>query len=347
MLDQADVHIQPIAPPRFDIETESQELRAFLASEGFAVVKDVCEGRTEELKSLMWDFMENVEGTSVRRDSPSSWSSPTDWIPCPRTGIISGFGFGHSEFMWQVRLLPKVRETFTSIWRTDDLLVSFDGGNVFRPWRLNPEWRTGNGWWHVDQNANRPRKRGLKSVQGLVTLLPANEETGGLVVIPKSHLQHNEICSRLKYAKSMGDFVPIEKNDPILEGGGLLICAEAGDLILWDSRTIHCNTSALVSATSNSDKNKDASAKPSETPSALIRQVAYVTMTPAAWATEETLGQRRQAFVERWSTSHWPHELVMTGVPPPGTPPLDPEKITPEQRRLIGYDRPNSRCTLM
>ena len=33
-----------------------------------------------------------------------------------------------------------VQESFAAIWGTEDLLVPFDGGNIFQPWRYNPEW---------------------------------------------------------------------------------------------------------------------------------------------------------------------------------------------------------------
>ena len=33
-------------------------------------------------------------------------------------------------------------------------------------------------------------------------------------------------------------------------------------------------------------------------------------MTPAGWATEEVLEQRRKAYEEKVSTSHWPHKWL-------------------------------------
>ena len=32
-----------------------------------------------------------------------------DWIPNPANGIVHGFGFGQSDFMWHLRLLPRVK----------------------------------------------------------------------------------------------------------------------------------------------------------------------------------------------------------------------------------------------
>jgi len=144
-------------------------------------------------------------------------------------------------------MLPKVKAAFEAIWGSEELLVSFDGFNIFLPYLLNPEWLTKGGWYHVDQNAiGKGQKKGRHCVQGFVTLTEATEHTGGLVVIPGSHLQHTEMCERIEIAQAVGDYVPIPEGDPLLEQQPVLVCAQPGDLILWDSRTVHCNTPALT-----------------------------------------------------------------------------------------------------
>jgi hypothetical protein len=65
-------------------------------------------------------------------------------------------------------------------------------------------------------------------VQGLVTYYDATEDTGGLCVIPASHRAHDELCNRSASAKSLIDFVSVNAHDPILSGGGILVCAQAG-----------------------------------------------------------------------------------------------------------------------
>lgn len=47
-----------------------------------------------------------------------------------------------------------------------------------------------------------------------------------------------------------------------------LVCCSAGDLVLWDSRTVHCNSPAL-----------EPDAQQQAVPD-FIRAVAYVCMTP-------------------------------------------------------------------
>ena len=72
--------------------------------------------------------------------------------------------------MWFVRTRPKVKQAFSQVWGTDDLITSFDGCGVFRPWGFNPDWKTDGGWWHVDQNSRLSGGNGYECVQGLVNL---------------------------------------------------------------------------------------------------------------------------------------------------------------------------------
>lgn len=374
--------------PRFDIATQRDAFLAHLDEHGYAVVAEAADAAAVRRgDELLWDFLESIPNTKVRRGDIGTWGFSGDWLPSETNGIINGFGFGQSQFMWHLRLLPRVRQTFSAIWKTNDLIVSFDGGNVFRPWRHNPKWLTDGGWYHVDQNAMRANRRGRVCVQGLVTLCDVTEDTGGLVVVPGSHKQHTALCKRVKISRAVGDFLPVPRDDPLLAAGtALLVCAKAGDLVVWDSRTIHCNTPALTALgckneaalynlcrqqTPEQEQAKSLSplpmaeqhleeaeveAKmqhtrggiPAHGQVTLLRQVGYVCMTPARAASEEVLAKRRQAFVDGISTSHWPHAFVMAGVALPDAPKNNPDIISPMQRALIGYDRPKtSRCALM
>ena len=56
----------------------------------------------------------------------------------------------------------------------------------------------------------------------------------------------NNIALSLSFnlgAKMRSDFVMMPHDDPLLvEKKAILVKAKAGDLLLWDSRTVHCNT---------------------------------------------------------------------------------------------------------
>mmetsp|Transcript_5027 Transcript_5027/g.6388 ORF Transcript_5027/g.6388 Transcript_5027/m.6388 type:complete len:341 (-) Transcript_5027:328-1350(-) len=327
--------IKPQHSPRFDIDTQRGEFLSYLEEYGYAVVANVADAQAvEKGKNLLWDFLQNLEGNEIRHDDVATWED--NWLPSPQNGILAGFGFGQCDFMWHLRLLPKIKSAFAAIWETDDLIVSFDGGNMFRPWKYNPSWLTTGGWFHVDQNHYRPHRQGKVCVQGLVTLLDADETTGGLVVIPGSHRHHKEVCDRCPQAKGIGDFIPLEKSDPLLADGSVLVCAKAGDLIVWDSRTVHCNTPALTAETDIAN-NVKSEADSSGTKWELIRQVGYVCMTPASFATQEVLDSRKMSFQDGHSNSHWPHACVISGAGIPGVSGIDPESASKEQRDLVGY----------
>jgi hypothetical protein len=73
-------------------------------------------------------------------------------------------------------------------------------------------------------------------------------------------------------------------------------------------------------------------------PSPRPRMVVYVCMTPRAWATEEVLMQRVDAYARSATCTHWPHKFVEFPVLPHH---LDfgvasKPQLTVEQRKLLG-----------
>jgi hypothetical protein len=225
-------------------------------------------------------------------------------IPLPHTTLPPG----QSEFQWHLRTLPNVKRAFASVWGTDKLITSFDGANVFRPWSEHSDRKTRGGWYHVDQGKGKAGRKCC--VQGLVTLTDATASTGGLVLLPGSHHDHVGVVAR-NGSFSFGDFIPLITQDPLLSRGpAALVCAKAGDLILWDSRTVHCNTPGLDNVV---DGGVDDNSANRQDEHELVRMVGYVCMTPARWATYDVLARRRAAFAAKQTTSHWPHDFIPTG----------------------------------
>eukprot|EP01084_Bolivina_argentea_P159627 277990_1 len=89
---------------------------------------------------------------------------------------------------------------------------------------------------------------GLHTIQGYISYLDQNESTGSTVFIPKTHLK---VKSKIKEIHPwMGDFVEINPRNSLLNSKiykKILLCCNAGDMVLWDSRTIHCSSPALLS----------------------------------------------------------------------------------------------------
>ena len=235
----------------------------------------------------------------------------------------------HSKFCWNTRILPNIKKAFTKIWNTNELLVSYDAINVFRPYKWYPEWLTKSNWWHVDQHG---LSRGYNRicVQGLVTYYDVTQETGGLCVIPKSHIYYKEISLRNDNINQIQDFVTIPMKDSLLQTyDGILIAAKAGDLILWDSRTIHCNTCAI-----NINKN-DIILNHSQENNDIIRLISYVCMLPISITSKEVIESRKHGYIHSIGTTHWPNKLVSNYE---SDNPIDITQSSSEVLKLVGYN---------
>lgn len=77
-----------------------------------------------------------------------------------------------------------------------------------------------------------------------------------------------------------------------------LIRCKAGDMILWDGRTIHCNSRAL----DYSDADSAESVVPNSVD--IIRACAYICMVPRVLASDEVIHLRKEAFIHNESTNH-------------------------------------------
>lgn len=109
--------------------------------------------------------------------------------------------------------------------------------------------------------------------------------------------------------RAWGDFVSIPR-DYMNKFHPRLVQCKAGDLVVWDSRCIHCNTPALV--------DHHDSSKLEEEEKELLRIVAYICMSPLSifesdgvrYESLEEFREIREDFVrERVTCTHWPLEL--------------------------------------
>ena len=102
---------------------------------------------------------------------------------------------------------------------------------------------------------------------------------------------------------------------------------EAGDMLLWDSRTIHCSSPG-----DNSDAVPD-----------LIRAASLVCMMPKSRSNDKVIAKRRAAVANRTSTNNWSDRFINADRFPQVAaidtsrytlPPVP--KLTPEQQALVG-----------
>ena len=132
-------------------------------------------------------------------------------------------------------------------------------------------------------------------MQGMVPFLDVTKDIGGLILVPRSHTEEiqEEIRQENSERNFSRDFVNV--SDEKFRASAVVVEAQAGDLILWDSRVIH------------GSRVGPATLQPGE---GLARCTGLVCMTPRARASQEVLNKREAAFQSGAGFTHWPHEAV-------------------------------------
>lgn len=294
----SDTQLTPIYTevPRF--AAGSKESLKHLETEGFVVIKNALSPtEAKHALDLTWDYLENL-GTGIDRNDIGTWGDDR-WPIVTSGGIVPSLGIGHSEAQWFTRSRPSIKSAFAAIWKDDDLLSSFDGMALWRPTDVDPEWETtrGGSWLHVDQHPiTRP---GMQCVQGAVSLLPTSPAAGGNILIPGSHKWFTGIpdiyADRLGKLPKWLDHFRFPVDDPRLkETPPIMAHMEAGDMMLWDSRTVHCSSPGLEPAAASDP------AKPG-----LIRAASLVCMMPKSRAPADVIAKRRAAVEDVTSTTNW------------------------------------------
>jgi hypothetical protein len=308
-----DVETQPdLRPPptcsghRFEIGDPAWQLH--LAEHGYCVVKTVAdEPQLHKGRALFWDGIEGLHPGVCRNDA-STWrlgppppAAASAGSTAPHRvgwaldfrGLVSG-SLAQGAGAWHVRGLPRVKEAFAKIWQADDLIVSLDCVLIWRPWAggasCGPPPQTEG--LHLDQNPwSKPE---LECVQGMVPMYDVTAQTGGLAVVPDSHTGESEAWRRQFAGK--GDWCPLPARDD-MHGTEHLVVAEAGDLILWDARTVHGGVIGPGEDTVAEDGMP-----------CLARLTQTVSMVPRSLASAECLQARRDGFAAGQTFNHSPHE---------------------------------------
>mmetsp|Transcript_33789 Transcript_33789/g.30617 ORF Transcript_33789/g.30617 Transcript_33789/m.30617 type:complete len:249 (+) Transcript_33789:65-811(+) len=222
---------------RFFLKDE-QKWKEYLKTHGFVVIKGAIPEK--EIKKAVQGMKETLCNLSdnLDIDDESTWNLAKNYPMLLHGGMIQYVG--HAQFQWDLREL--VAPIYAKVWdvKETELATSFDGFCYMHGNRKYQE-RDMLSFVHTDQ---APCKNYYWCVQGLVSLFDNGEEDGGLVVIPKTHLKHHDFFKKLKLSHLESDwykFSDEEKKDAIFKGG-IKVCGEKGDFMMWDSRTFHCNT---------------------------------------------------------------------------------------------------------
>ena len=165
-------------------------------------------------------------------------------------------------------------------------------------------------------------------------MLPSSPATGGNVIIPGSHKLFESIpnlyTERLSRIDSGIHHFRFPIDDPLLAlTPPIMPHIEAGDLLLWDSRTVHCSSPAIGA---EGDPRRG-----------LLRAASLVCMMPRSRSNASVIARRREALASRTSTTNWSDRFIDADQFPQVLaeadrsfvlPPIP--QLSPEQDALVG-----------
>ena len=313
--------------------TNLENLKETLDEFGVAIIPDVL--NKEEQKSMKdggWDYLEHITSdfeTPISRWNTKSWREYTKLYP-KHSMLLQNCQVGQSQFVWDVRQNEKVINVFEKLWGTDDLLCSFDGVSFHFPPELTNRGWLKKLWYHTDQSFLTPE---FKCIQSWVTAYDVNKGDATLSFLEKSHKHHEEFQKKFNI-EDKSNWFRLEEEDQFkfyLDKGceEKKIKCDAGSMVLWDSRTIHCGSEPIKGRKKMN-----------------MRNIVYICMQPRSLAKPNTLKRRIKAFEENRMSTHWPSEnFKLFPIKPrlyPGNEyyepkPLEKPKLTERGMKMIGY----------
>lgn len=132
---------EAIQAPCFSLE--DRDWIASLDSNGWVCVEipDLSKDDVSRSRADVFDWLKGCCSEFDEKD-PSSWGADTLPVAKEQDIYMLKSWVGHEEFFWRLR--EKCRPVFESLWKTKDLLTSFDGGSISKPKPFVP-------WFHTDQ----------------------------------------------------------------------------------------------------------------------------------------------------------------------------------------------------
>ena len=264
---------------------------------------------------------------TVDRNNNRTWVEFLKLYP-KHSMLLQNYGVGHSQFVWDIRQNNNIINIFSKFWKTNELLTSFDGASFhFPPEDTNRGWFR-KVWYHTDQSYMRPD---FECLQSWVTAYDVDEGDATLAFLEKSNIYHKDFQEKYNI-KDKSDWYKLNEEEQSFyinekKCEEKRIKCEAGSMVFWDSRTIHCGTEAVRKRENNN-----------------IRNVVYVCMTPKSLATPVSIKKKQKAFNELRMTSHWPHKPKLFpknprtyGGPLPNITPINKPILTDLGMKVAGF----------
>lgn len=264
-------------PPTFEL-SNVKDWKAFLDSEGYVVISDILTEKEKKEAFRLFQKDWKTVSPNFNFDDPDTYKiENTPMIYGKGMAVFNGFG--QSDFMWYLREQKSIQSIFKQIHNTDQIVTSMDGFSVY----VSGDQKT-KSWLHIDQNPEDT----TESYQGSYNLLPVNETSAGFVVVPKSHITYKPQVTHKK------NWITV---DTLYESSVKLLIPE-NCFTIWNSRVVHCNTGMT-------EKNKKE----------LNRITAYISMFPKSIREEKVLEEKKKAYRNGQTTTHWANKCVLTKYP--------------------------------
>lgn len=165
-------------------------------------------------------------------------ANPAGWYqePLKRGGMLELY---QHQALWDTRKHPSVHAVFTELYGTERLWVSIDRVNFNPP--VHPQFPEYDhpGMIHWDIDPMQAHTTPLR-VQGVLYLSDTPVERGGFCCVPGHHkliTRWAESREAVPGAPDEGKRTPRDKSEITI----VPIPAEAGDLVIWDTRLLHGN----------------------------------------------------------------------------------------------------------
>ena len=267
--------------PKLFSKNDSELWIKSLDEYGFVVIQDILsqDEKKESLDLFKKDM--GIVSSKFNTDDPSSLTienTPTMF----NKGMAVFNGFGQSDFMWNIRLNPIIKNIFSTIHKTDDLCVSLDGFSLFVS-----SLQQSKPWLHIDQN----EKNLIYSIQGAYNHFPITEKDAGFICIPKSHKTNFGETLHKK------DWIVFDNQTELFSNSVKLIIPE-NCLVLWNSRLVHSNIGMKKKLSNH-----------------LNRLSVYVSFLPKYLRSENILQKKCDAYKNGSTTSHWSNQCQIKQYP--------------------------------
>ena len=270
-------------------------------TKGYVIVRGaVPPENVRRLADLLWDFDEKDPA------DPSTWYAPERRAHA--RAVLNNAGtveiYNH-QYLWDNRQEPRVYDAFVDIWDREDLWVAIDRANLNVPRQHKSGSRDGFIHWDVNTSLD-PKPIG---VQGVLSLMPQDEETGGFQCVP--YLFHH-----------FDDWVrtqPADRNPLLPDMTGLArenITMAPGDLLIFNSLLAH-------------------GVRPNFS-DGRVRMAQYISMYPAD---QDNEAERRER-IRLWREMEPPNRPDFPGDPRGWEKANNggPATLTPLGRKLLGLD---------